>query len=785
MPTHNCSVSSCEIKKIGSFASKPYPLIAQFDTNTTLTMLIAKLTLDQALLQALNHHRAGRLREAEGLYRSILQASPNQADAHHNLGVLAVQVNQLTSGLLHFKKALEANQDQAQYWLSYIDALIQSGQITFARQTLEQGLQRGLQGEAVEVLAGRLVRDVQLAEPLNAEHQRGRKELPDVAVNAPEKNKKKSKTISSHQQGSSPSHQEIGALGVLFSGGMYDKAASQAYAMTARYPKHGFTWKVLGAALRQTGRREDALAAIQKATFLSPEDAEAHINLGLILGDIGRLDESAASHRRALELKPDYVEGHYNLGNVLKDMGRLSEAVASYKRALRVKPDFANVHNNLGATLMDMGLLDEAEECYRRALELEPDYVEGHYNLGNVLKDMGRLSEAVASYKRALGVKPDLAEAINNLGATHKEMGRLEEAEVCYRQALKIKPDFFLALCNLGVVLREIGKLPNAVDCFRQALDIKPVSNDNLVTAHIGLAETLARQVSGWHVPMMNDSIRNKAYQDALRSAVTPETNALEIGTGSGLLAMMTARFGAGQITTCEAVPLIAAKAQEIIEVNDLSSLIRVIPKKSTEIQVGSELPQRANLLVSEIFSSELLGEGVLSSIEDAKRRLLTRDAIIIPAVGKIVFALFGGEGVKKSIYVDEVCGFDLSKFNDISSQKRMLYRNDLDVNLLTEDTEGFAFDFTKQDYFPNESKIVRLPIIANGRCYGAIQWIRLQMDDDIVFENHPSIKAEASGWQQCLYRFPAPVDVVAGQTAVITVAHNRAAVWFTLDSVE
>ena len=81
-------------------------------------MQTTTLTLEQALRQALTHHKAGQLREAEGLYRAILQAHPNHADAHHNLGVLAVQVKQPAAGLPHFKEALEANPDQAQYWLS-------------------------------------------------------------------------------------------------------------------------------------------------------------------------------------------------------------------------------------------------------------------------------------------------------------------------------------------------------------------------------------------------------------------------------------------------------------------------------------------------------------------------------------------------------------------------------------------------------------------------------------------------------------------------------------------
>ena len=81
--------------------------------------------------------------------------------------------------------SLESNPNQGQYWLSYIDALIQTGQTDTARQVLAQGRQLGLNGEAVEALAGRL------EEP----------------------------------SGSEPSPQEINTLAVLFTEGRYTEAA--------------------------------------------------------------------------------------------------------------------------------------------------------------------------------------------------------------------------------------------------------------------------------------------------------------------------------------------------------------------------------------------------------------------------------------------------------------------------------------------------------------------------------------------------------------------------------
>ena len=117
---------------------------------------MVSLTLDQALEHAIAHHRAGRLAEAERLYRAILQVAPNHPDAHHNLGVLAVGLRQAKAALPHLKAALEANPTVAQYWLSFIHALIEAGEAEAARQVLAQGQARGLQGPQVDALAARL-----------------------------------------------------------------------------------------------------------------------------------------------------------------------------------------------------------------------------------------------------------------------------------------------------------------------------------------------------------------------------------------------------------------------------------------------------------------------------------------------------------------------------------------------------------------------------------------------------------------------------------------------------
>ena len=83
-----------------------------------------ELTLDQALQKGVEAHKAGKAQEADQYYTAILKANPKHPDANHNMGVLAVGVGKVEAALPFFKTAIGANPDIAQYWLSYIDALI-------------------------------------------------------------------------------------------------------------------------------------------------------------------------------------------------------------------------------------------------------------------------------------------------------------------------------------------------------------------------------------------------------------------------------------------------------------------------------------------------------------------------------------------------------------------------------------------------------------------------------------------------------------------------------------
>lgn len=452
------------------------------------------LTIDEALQQAIVLQQSGRLQGAEQLYRAILNVQPSHPDANHNLGVLAMQVKQPVAGLSHLKNALEVNPNQAQYWLSYVEALIQSNQLDEALQVFQQARQQGLQGDVVENLAKRLRgRDRNV---IHMENQCSSIELPAVVPPRSKYGKKNSKTKSKKnnfskvtllQNKRNPSQQEVNTLLAKFQEGRFEEAVSLAQTMTERFPQFGLGWKVLGTVFKLIGRSADALLPMQQAVILFPDDVEIHNNLGVTLNDLRQFEEAEACYRRALEIKPDYAEAHYNLGITLNDMGRYEEAESSFRCALEIKPDYAEAHSNLGVTLNDLGRFKEAESSFRRALAIKPAYVEAHNNLGSSLNSLGRFEEAEASFRLALEVKPDSPKAHNNLGIALNGQSRFEEAKASFRRALEIQPEDAEALSNLGVTLKSVGCIDEAETSFRRSLQIKP----DYAEAHYNLGNTL------------------------------------------------------------------------------------------------------------------------------------------------------------------------------------------------------------------------------------------------------------------------------------------------------
>jgi predicted O-linked N-acetylglucosamine transferase (SPINDLY family) len=370
-------------------------------------------SVEKLLQKGLELHQIGQTEFASQIYKSILTVQPHQPEANYKMGLLAVGSGEMQAGLAFLETALEANADNALYWISYIDTLHQIGRIEDAQAIFNQAKNNGAKGEGFDQLEQRLKALDQ--EPLEASgaaslaHQNqpnvleslkldqalrlakkkakegslaeAKRIYQDVLVKFP-KNKKAIDGVKALAGGpvgkafkvQDPPQYQLQSLIDLYSQGLLQQALEQATVLLQKFPSSGVLYNISGAAYKGLGQFDAAVEAYSKALAIEPENAQFYSHMGVVLQDQGKLEEAIEAYNKALAIKPDYAEAYNNMGNALKEQGKLEEAIEAYNKTLTIKPDYAEAYYNIGITLKEQGKLEEAIEAYNKALAIKPDY---------------------------------------------------------------------------------------------------------------------------------------------------------------------------------------------------------------------------------------------------------------------------------------------------------------------------------------------------------------------------------------------------------------------------
>ena len=527
---------------------------------------------------------------------------------------------------------------------------------------------------------------------------------------------------------------------------------------------------------------EDALVLGRSLVELSKNNPNVLSIMGMLTLKLGAYDDAVRYYKKVVKMHPNCALSNYNLANSLNAIGEHEAAISSYKKAIRNKRNYADPYYALGNVYSSVGNYKKAVMHYKEAIRMQPEFAEAHNNLGIALTKLGRQDEAIDHYYRATRIKPDYAQAYHNLAVMLNICGKNEQAIKTCLKSIKINPNFVDAYYSLGLIFGALDRNQEAIRSFERGLKLVP----DHIDANAGFFGTVGKEVPGWHIPMMNDDPRNQAYKDALVTTINEDTQVLEIGAGSGLLAMLAAQSGTKKrITTCEMTPVIASVAKEIIELNGFDNSVKVIAKASKDISIGEDLTEKADLIVSEVISNEFLGEGVLDTVEDAKKRLLAPGGRMIPESGSIMINLVGGEAIGKKLYIGEVLGFNLEPFNKIKPRKISIDQQMNSVELLTNDAIAFQFDFQEKDEFPREVRTLELKVQKTGKCFGIVQWVLLRLVDEIIFENHPVKQVAESAWHPMFYPFYKPLNLLKNQVIHIQATHNRTSANFKLIAID
>lgn len=351
-----------------------------------------RMSSAQALQLAAQHQQAGRLAQAEGVLRQILQQRPNDAEALHQLAILAYQAGKMPLAVQLIERALSVNPNVPIYHANIAEMYRRLDKP-------EKAIEHGERAIALK------------------------SDAPDAHNN----------------------------LGIAhFDRADYETAIRCYEQAIALRPRFAEAISNRANALRQMKRYEEAESEYRRALAINPSYAEAHNNLGSVLRDMERHEDAEVAYRRAVDLKPMYIEALNNLVLAQKELKKYDEAIATAQKVLGLDPNNGDAHCYLGGVYVDQKKPEPALEALRKSLTFKPDKPETHNMLGRALFEANEPEQAVEAYHRAISLKPDFADPYNNLGNVLKELGRFEEALRAFDTAISLQPDTIGVYVNLS-----------------------------------------------------------------------------------------------------------------------------------------------------------------------------------------------------------------------------------------------------------------------------------------------------------------------------------------------
>ncbi|KAI1705375.1 ribosomal protein l11 methyltransferase (PrmA) domain-containing protein [Ditylenchus destructor] len=325
----------------------------------------------------------------------------------------------------------------------------------------------------------------------------------------------------------------------------------------------------------------------------------------------------------------------------------------------------------------------------------------------------------------------------------------------------------------------EQGEYLRSLELFKKAS--AHARNDiEWLHAEVSIENVKSNLIDAWHWRMINDRKRNIAFKNALSRAISEigeSAKVLDIGCGSGILSMLAAKRGA-EVLACDSDPVMCLVAQESFERNHVE--VRLSKCHSTAMTPPSGTPL-CDILVTETVDCAIFGEKIVESVLDAKERLLTRPAIVIPRKATAIFSLLESDTIAEEHYyesgknyalISQTCytpsggGFSLDSLPKHPYTCTYLNQMSDEYRLLSEPTEGLVVNFENSAQLKlfNGNKFstdIILEAKHEGVAHAVTCWFRLNLFDDIELCTAPE---ENLCWQQAIFPFYPPKKLEPGQ---------------------
>lgn len=346
----------------------------------------------EALKTAFQYHQSGNLNPAEEIYRKILAADPEHADALHLLGVVLYQKEDYEAAVEKISEAVRINPRNTIYYSNLGSAYKCLGKNGAAADSYRKALEiRPDYADAWYNLAVTL-----------------------KSLGRPEE-----------------------------SADCYQKAI-------ALKPDYCEAYSNLGSVRKDQGKVDEALACFQKALEINPAYVQAYNNMGNAFKERGELAQAVAAYRKAVEIKPDYVKALNNLGNALNDLGQLEESLACFRKVKETEPDSRWSAAGEAKVFMRKGDFKAAYDALSPLAESGTDNVDVLISFAQIAPRFGKTEKALglleSRLEKGVGDTDSLRQIYFSLGYLHDKTGDYDAAFAHYQKANNLRPRRFDAL---------------------------------------------------------------------------------------------------------------------------------------------------------------------------------------------------------------------------------------------------------------------------------------------------------------------------------------------------
>ncbi len=259
-----------------------------------------------------------------------------------------------------------------------------------------------------------------------------------------------------------------------------------------------------------------------------------------------------------------------------------------------------------------------------------------------------------------------------------------------------------------------------------------------------------------WHFAMVNDISRNETIERSIADLDRDGKTVGEIGSGTGLIALLFAKYGAERVVTCEMNANLAGVARRIIAATAYADRINIINESSTVAIERGLLPARPDVIFTETVDCGVVGEGFMSIAEDI-RKLAGPETLIMPRLVSQTAALIQCESLANLNRARTACGFDLRLLNEYATGNYFPVHAELHQHkLLCEPVK--QRDYTYLDCPPAE--IQRVKVRKSGTINGVLSWFAADFGNAAV-SNAPY---SGSHWHQAFHPLPEDIHVEEGE---------------------